>query len=119
MCGRWPWDRDRNRPEFSFIAKSNSASGWIVVMKRIIEKTISAICLAGLIGFALGFLKHLGRPLGYQLPWIPNVFDSAFIIFAAVWLGYQVRKTYRPPTKTLTGYAENLCRGYGKRSKPK
>ena len=54
------------------------------------------ICVFGLIGFALGFTKwfnYNGTTL-VNLPVFPNILDSVFIVFSAVYLGLNLwRKT--------------------------
>lgn len=48
---------------------------------------LTTICVSGLIGFAVGFTKHFNQPNGYYLPTFPNILDSIFIAFSAVYLG--------------------------------
>jgi len=44
---------------------------------------LDSICGAGLIGFAVGFTKYFNHT--YYLPVVPNIFDSMFIGFCAIY----------------------------------
>ena len=60
------------------------------------NKILVIICVSGIIGFALGFTKwfnYNGVTLA-NLPVFPNILDSVFIVFSAIYLGLNLwRKT--------------------------
>jgi hypothetical protein len=55
--------------------------------KPFVNKIFTVICISGLIGFSLGFLRYLGNT--YYLPVFPNIFDCIFIASSALYLGYR------------------------------
>lgn len=51
--------------------------------KKFFFLCIDFVCCFGLIGFAVSFTKYFGHT--YFLPLMPNVFDSIFIVFCAIY----------------------------------
>lgn len=80
----------------------------------IVEAVITFILSGGLVGFGVGFMKHFNQPPGYVLPWIPNVFDSIFIIVSGVFFLYQFLKYTRGPKNSLKKVAQDLHRSIKK-----
>lgn len=56
---------------------------------KFFHKTLTVICIAGTVGFSVGFTKwfNWNGVTWAQLPVFPNIFDSAFLAFSAVYLG--------------------------------
>ena len=49
---------------------------------------ITIICVFGIIGFAFSFMRYFNHT--YYLPTIPNLYDSIFLIFSALYLGTNI-----------------------------
>ena len=62
-----------------------------------LDKIMIIICLSGTIGFALSFTKYFNY--WYYLPFIPNIFDSIFLIFSVSYLSYRLWSIKRNETK--------------------
>jgi hypothetical protein len=58
--------------------------------KKFFFYCVDIVCLFGLIGFAFGFAKYFNHLV--YLPLVPNIFDSLFIVFCAVYFMLRLYK---------------------------